>query len=86
MANRQMWEIEVRHGGLNKYRHIRGSDRYVVEQKAAAQEQAWDQIWKKKREREAAIRSKEDIERTINCLVKAGKSTTSSFIQWRRSR
>lgn len=60
MANRQMWEIEVRHGGLNKYRHIRGSDRYVVEQKAAAQEQAWDQIWKKKREREAAIRSKEE--------------------------
>lgn len=55
-----MWEIEVRHGGLNKYRHIRGSDRYVVEQKAAAQEQAWDQIWKKKREREAAIRSKEE--------------------------
>jgi restriction system protein len=60
MANRQMWEIEVRHGGLNKYRHIRGSDRYVVEQKAAAQEQAWDQIWKKKLEKEAAIRSKEE--------------------------
>ena len=62
-----MWEIEVRHGGLNKYRHIRGSDKYVVEQKAAAQEQAWDQMWKKKqaaeskkREREAEIRSKEE--------------------------
>ena len=67
MAKRQMWEIEVRHGGLNKYRHIRGSDKYVVEQKAAAQEQAWDQMWKKKqaaeskkREREAEIRSKEE--------------------------
>jgi len=67
MAYREMWEIEVRHGGLNKYRHIRGSDRYVVEQKAAAQEQAWNEMWEKKqaaeskkREREAAIRSKEE--------------------------
>lgn len=67
MAYREMWEIEVRHEGLNKYRHIRGSDRYVVEQKAAAQKQAWNDMWKKKkaaeskkREREAAIRSKEE--------------------------
>lgn len=67
MTYREMWEIEVRHEGLNKYRHIRGSDRYVVEQKAAAQQIAWDEMWekrkaadKKKRDREAAIRSKED--------------------------
>jgi len=67
MAYREMWEIEVRHKGLNKYRHIRGSDRYVVEQKAAVQEQAWNEMWEKKqaaeskkREREAAIRSKEE--------------------------
>ena len=67
MAYREMWEIEVRHEGLNKYRHIRGSDKYVVEQKAAAQKQAWNELWEKKqaaesrkREREAAIRSKEE--------------------------
>lgn len=67
MAYREMWEIEVRHEGLNKYRHIRGSDRYVVEQKAVAQQLAWDEMWEKKqaaeakkREREAAIRSKEE--------------------------
>jgi len=66
MAYREMWEIEVRHKGLNKYRHIRGSDQYVVERKAAAQQRAWDEMWEKKqaaesrkREREAAIRSKE---------------------------
>jgi restriction system protein len=59
MAYREMWEIEVRHEGLNKYRHIRGSDRYVVEQKAAAQKLAWDEMWEKKQKREAAIRSKE---------------------------
>jgi len=67
MAYREMWEIEVRHEGLNKYRHIRGSDRYVVEQKAAAQKQAWNEMWEKKKaaeskkcERDAAIRSKEE--------------------------
>ena len=36
MAYREMWEIEIRHNGLNKYRHIRGSDKYIVQQKAAA--------------------------------------------------
>lgn len=67
MAYREMWEIEVRHEGLNKYRHIRGSDKYVVEHKARAQGLAWDEIWEKKqaaeqkkRAREAAIRSKEE--------------------------
>lgn len=62
-----MWEIEVRHEGLNKYRHIRGSDRYVVAQKAAVQERAWNDMWAKKqaqefkkREREATLKSNED--------------------------
>jgi len=56
MAYREMWEIEVRHDGLNKYRHIRGSDRYVVEQKAAAQKLAWAEMWEKKQ----VARSKEE--------------------------
>lgn len=67
MAYREMWEIEVRHAGLNEYRCIRGSDRYVVEQKAAAQRAAWADMWAKrqdaddrKRAREAEIRSKEE--------------------------
>jgi len=67
MAYREMWEIEIRHEGLNKYRHIRGSDKYVVEQKAVAQQLAWDEMWEKKKvaeqkkkDRESAIRSKEE--------------------------
>jgi len=67
MASRTMWEIEVSHEGLNKYRHIRGSDRYVVEQKAASQRLVWDEMWekkliseKKRKNKEAAIRSKEE--------------------------
>ena len=48
MVHREIWEIEVTHPGLNKYRHIRGTDKYVVEQKAYAQKAIWDEIWQKK--------------------------------------
>ena len=49
MAYREMWEIEIRHEGLNKYRHIRGSDKYAVGQKAVAQQLAWDEMWERKK-------------------------------------
>ncbi|MDV6342294.1 restriction endonuclease [Nitrosomonas sp. Is24] len=47
-----MWQIEISHPGLNKYRHIRGKDKSVVEQKAAAQQAAWAQMWLIKLEKE----------------------------------
>lgn len=40
-----MWRIEVRHDGLNRYRMIRGSDQWVVEQRAAALRAQWDDMW-----------------------------------------
>ena len=43
-----MYEVELRHDGLHKYRLIRGSDKHVVEQKATAQRRAWDEMWRKK--------------------------------------
>jgi restriction system protein len=67
MADRAVYEIEVKHIGLNKYRHIRGTDRDIVQQKAAAQERAWNEMWekkveaeKKRQERESAMQSKEE--------------------------
>ncbi|MEO8333090.1 MAG: restriction endonuclease [Gallionella sp.] len=48
MVARTMYEIEIRHEGLGKYRHIRGSDRHVVIQKAEAQKRAWEDAWYKK--------------------------------------
>lgn len=48
MTNKTVFEIEVRHKGLNKYRHIKGTDSHVVKQKAAAQELTWDEMWQKK--------------------------------------
>jgi restriction system protein len=46
-----MWEIEVRHEGLNRYRNIRGSDRWVVEQRAAALQAQWDDLWARQENR-----------------------------------
>ena len=70
MAYRTMYEIEVQHDGLNKYRHIRGSDPHVVEQKAEAQARVWDEMWEKrqaaehkKRQREANAQEKEQKKR-----------------------
>ena len=53
-----MWEIEISHEGLNKYRHIRGSDRNVVIQKAAVQELKWKEEWGKKQANERIKREK----------------------------
>ena len=61
MAYRQIWEVEIRHEGLNKYRHIRGSDKYVVEQKALAQRLAWDEIWQKRLEVEDSKNAKRQV-------------------------
>jgi len=55
MSYRQVWQIEVRHEGLKKYRLVSGTDRYVVEQKAAAQRAAWDEMWRKRLESEQKI-------------------------------
>ena len=48
-----MYQIELSHPGLHKHRIIRGRDRYVVEQKAAAQQAAWAEQWERKQEIEA---------------------------------
>lgn len=50
MASRYTYKIEVQHPGLNKYRLITGSDKYVVEQKVAVQLAAWDDMWDKRLE------------------------------------
>lgn len=60
MAYREMWEIEIRHEGLNKYRKIRGSEKYVVEQKAEMQRREWDEMWQRRKEREEATKNIEE--------------------------
>lgn len=62
-----MYEIEVSHKGLNKYRVIKGNNRYVVEQKAEMQKKTWDEMWEKKQrqikqkyDRELAAKEKQE--------------------------
>ena len=47
-----MYFIEVRHDELGKYRLIKGTDRHVVEQKAAAQSLQWNEMWLRKLQKE----------------------------------
>jgi len=58
---RQMYQIEVKHSSLNKYRNIRGSDIYVVEQKARMLNAQWDEEWSRKLEKEQQLRSKQQL-------------------------
>jgi len=48
MPSYAAYQSEVRHDGLHKYRLIKGTDRYVVEQKAAAQLRVWNEMWEKR--------------------------------------
>lgn len=56
-----MYEVEVRHDRLNKYRHISGRDRRVVEEKARAQRTAWDEMWEKRQEAERRRAERENM-------------------------
>jgi len=59
MARGQTWEVTIENEGLNKFRVIRGQDKYVVEQKAKAQLDAWHEMWKKKQAAEQKRLEKE---------------------------
>ena len=50
---RTIWQIEIRHDGLGKYRMVRGYDREVVARMAVAQQAAWDEMWERKQERDS---------------------------------
>jgi len=56
---RYIYTREVWHDGLGKYRVIRGSDAYVVEQKAHGQIKQWNDIWARREEAERKKESKE---------------------------
>src|SRR3990172_8552687 len=73
------WIIEIRHPGLNKYRCIQGYDKNLIEQKAAIQEAAWNEMWVRKLESEEkalekeqkALMKEENIEEAKNRTEKA---------------
>src|SRR5262245_38402087 len=61
-----MYQIEISHKGLNRYRVIKGSTPSEVENKARMQLEAWENLWRRnleaedrKRRRESEAASKE---------------------------
>ena len=68
-----MWEIEIRHDELGKYRHIKGKDKRIVEQKANAQMHVWircgQKRWQWKNEKRKSVCTK----------IKRRKKTTCCF-------
>ncbi|WP_444901477.1 restriction endonuclease [Microbulbifer sp. SSSA007] len=81
MSNREFYEIEVVHNGLGKYRHIRGTDRYVVEQKAAAQKATWDEMWRKKKKAEQKRKEKEDAIRSKEQKIALAQEKTDEAVE-----
>src|SRR2546421_360969 len=40
-----MWQIEVKHEGLNKYRLVKGETQAIVNRRAEMQLRAWNEQW-----------------------------------------
>ncbi|HEX4080266.1 MAG TPA: hypothetical protein VHX61_15505 [Rhizomicrobium sp.] len=45
-----MYYVDVKHDGLKKFRRLSGTDKYVVEQRARAQREAWEEQWQRRYE------------------------------------
>ena len=60
MATRLIYQAEITHSGLNKYRIVKAASDYELDQKTRAIKALWDEQWSKKTEREAKIKSFED--------------------------
>lgn len=58
----KMYEIEIYHKELHKYRKITGKEKYVVEQKALMQKRQWEDQWQQKLQR---IEEQEKKERLV---------------------
>ncbi|WP_421789268.1 restriction endonuclease [Hyphobacterium sp.] len=81
-----MYEIEIRHSGLNAYRHIRGRDKWVVEQKADAQLAKWNEQWQRKKQieknrqaREAAAAAKDQKKAEAETLTQEAQNELAAL-------
>lgn len=56
-----LYQIEVKHSGLNKYRIVRGRTKSETEQKANALLAEWDELWRKKQKQAEERLKREEI-------------------------
>ena len=62
------YEMTVRHDGLGKYQVVRGDDKYVVEQKARAKMQQWDDMWQRKQRKALAAERTQEAQKALEAL------------------
>ncbi|MBD5631606.1 MAG: restriction endonuclease [Clostridia bacterium] len=60
MASKYLYQAEVSHNGLNKYRIVKAENKYELNQKVNALQAQWNEQWEKKVERENRIKNDED--------------------------
>ncbi len=56
-----MWQAQISHPGLHAFRVVKGETQEIVNLKAAAQLQAWDEKWQRIQARENQRREKEQL-------------------------
>jgi restriction system protein len=71
-----MWQIQISHPGLNKYRVIRGTDRLIVEQKAQAQQFQWDAMWQRQQLRESQQKNREQTRHALEEQLQEARERT----------
>lgn len=60
MASKYLYQAEVSHRGLNKYRIVKAENKYELDRKVKALQAQWNEQWEKKVERENKIKNEED--------------------------
>jgi len=83
-----MYEIEIEHKGLHKYRVVKGTDMFIAKRKAQAQLAKWDEMWERKQEqlhkkqvREQKAREKEEKQNLAKQQTDEAQTLLKEFSQ-----
>lgn len=88
MAYRYYYQKEIFHNGLNKYKIIKASSPYELNQKIAAQSAQWDEQWERKceieerrKEKELIIQTNEELQEQANDLTEEAETMQTALDQ-----
>lgn len=79
MASRYLYQAEVSHKGLNKYRIVKAATQYELNQKTAALMAQWNEQWARKVEREDKLKSGENSLSYANEMTQQAESIQASL-------
>ncbi len=81
----RLYQVAVRHAGLNAYRVISGTDWYTVNMKARVQYDAWEHEWRRRQAHEVANRAHSDDVRRREASKAKRAASIQKCIQWAES-